>query len=59
MSFLGPASGVTVQVGERLVVARVASVRLAELAVGTRVRVELRPLPVALDGTAQPSIIAT
>jgi putative spermidine/putrescine transport system ATP-binding protein len=52
VSFLGPAGGVTVQVGERLVVARVASVRLAELAVGTRVRVELRPLPVALDGTA-------
>jgi putative spermidine/putrescine transport system ATP-binding protein len=51
VSFLGPTSRVTVQVGERLVVAQVASGRLAELAAGTRVRVELRPVPVALEGT--------
>jgi len=49
VSFLGPTSRVTVQVGERLVVAQVASGRLAELSAGTQVRVELRPLPVALD----------
>jgi putative spermidine/putrescine transport system ATP-binding protein len=51
VSFLGPTSRVTVSVGERLVVAQVASGRLAELAAGTPVRVELRPVPVALDGT--------
>jgi putative spermidine/putrescine transport system ATP-binding protein len=50
VSFLGPTSRVTVSVGERLVVAQVASSRLAELAAGTPVRVELRPVPVALDG---------
>jgi putative spermidine/putrescine transport system ATP-binding protein len=49
VSFLGPTSRVTVSVGERLVVAQVASGRLAELAAGTPVRVELRPVPVALD----------
>jgi putative spermidine/putrescine transport system ATP-binding protein len=52
VSFLGPTSRVTVSVGERLVVAQVASGRLAELAAGTRVRVELRPVPVALESTA-------
>ena len=52
VSFLGPTSHVTVSVGEWLVVAQVASGRLAELATGTRVRVELRPVPVALDATA-------
>jgi putative spermidine/putrescine transport system ATP-binding protein len=52
VSFLGPTSRVTVSVGEWLVVAQVASSRLAELAAGTRVRVELRPVPVALDGAA-------
>jgi putative spermidine/putrescine transport system ATP-binding protein len=52
VSFLGPTSRVTVSVGERLVVAQVASGRLPELAAGTPVRVELRPVPVALEGTA-------
>jgi putative spermidine/putrescine transport system ATP-binding protein len=49
VSFLGPTSHVTVSVAERLIVAQVASGRLAELAPGTRVRVELRPVPVALE----------
>jgi putative spermidine/putrescine transport system ATP-binding protein len=52
VSFLGPTSHVTVSDGEWLVVAQVASGRLAELATGTRVRVVLRPVPVALDATA-------
>jgi putative spermidine/putrescine transport system ATP-binding protein len=52
VSFLGPTSRITVSVGERLVVAQVASSRLAELAAGTPVRLELRPVPVALDATA-------
>jgi putative spermidine/putrescine transport system ATP-binding protein len=51
VSFLGPTSRVTVSVGERLVVAQVASGRLAELTAGTRVRVELRPVAVALDAS--------
>jgi putative spermidine/putrescine transport system ATP-binding protein len=49
-SFLGPTSRVTVAVGEMLVVAQVDSGRLGELAAGTAVRVDLRPVPVALDG---------
>ena len=48
-SFLGPTSRVTVAVGDALVVAQVASGRLADLAAGTRVRVKLRPVPVAVD----------
>jgi putative spermidine/putrescine transport system ATP-binding protein len=52
VSFLGPTSRVTVSVGERLVMAQVASSRLAELAAGTSVRVELRPVPVVLDASA-------
>jgi putative spermidine/putrescine transport system ATP-binding protein len=48
-SFLGPTSRVTVEVGDVLVVAQVASGRMTELAPGTRVRVELRPVPVTLD----------
>jgi putative spermidine/putrescine transport system ATP-binding protein len=48
-SFLGPTSRVTVAVGDALVIAQVASGRLADLAAGTRVRVELRPVPVAVD----------
>jgi putative spermidine/putrescine transport system ATP-binding protein len=49
VSFLGPTSRVTVSVADRLVVAQVASGRLAELAAGTPVRIELRPVPVVLD----------
>jgi putative spermidine/putrescine transport system ATP-binding protein len=49
-SFLGPTSRVTVELGETLVVAQIASGRVAELAAGTPVRLELRPIPVALDG---------
>jgi len=49
-SFLGPTSRVTVEVGDALVVAQVASGRLAELQPGSPVRVELRPVPVALEG---------
>jgi putative spermidine/putrescine transport system ATP-binding protein len=48
-SFLGPTSRVTVALGETLVVAQVASGRVAELAPGTAVRVVLRPVPVAID----------
>jgi putative spermidine/putrescine transport system ATP-binding protein len=51
VSFLGPTSRVTVSVGDRLVVAQVASGRLAELTAGTPARVELRPVPVALDAS--------
>jgi len=50
-SFLGPTSRVTVEVGETLVVAQIASGRVAELPAGTPVRVELRPVPVALEVT--------
>jgi len=48
-SFLGPTSRVTVAVGDTLVVAQVASGRVADLAPGTAVRIDLRPVPVALD----------
>jgi putative spermidine/putrescine transport system ATP-binding protein len=50
-SFLGPMSRITVEQGETLVVAQVASDRLRELTPGTTVRIGLRPVPVALDGT--------
>ena len=48
-SFLGPMSRVTVDLSGTLVVAQVASGRLPELAPGTPVRVDLRPVPVTLD----------
>jgi len=51
-TFLGPTSRVTVAVGETLVVAQVTGERLAELATDTRVRVDLRPVPVALEGVS-------
>jgi hypothetical protein len=38
-----------VAIGETLVVAQVDSARLGELTAGTPVRVELRPVPVALS----------
>ncbi|MEU8817060.1 ABC transporter ATP-binding protein [Actinoplanes sp. NPDC048796] len=47
-SFLGPISKVTVAVGEVLVVAQIASDRLATLPAGAPVRVTLAPSPVAL-----------
>jgi putative spermidine/putrescine transport system ATP-binding protein len=48
-SFLGPTSRVTVALpDDLLVVAQVASGRLAELVPGTAVRVELRPVPVVV-----------
>jgi putative spermidine/putrescine transport system ATP-binding protein len=50
-SFLGPTSRVTVSIGDGLVVAQVASGRLAELPAGARVRIELRPVPVVLDAS--------
>jgi putative spermidine/putrescine transport system ATP-binding protein len=50
-SFLGSTSRVTVALGETLVVAQVASGRLVELTAGTPVRITLRPVPVALDGS--------
>jgi putative spermidine/putrescine transport system ATP-binding protein len=49
-SFLGPFSRVIVQVGDDLVTAQVASGRVAELAPGTPVRIELQPVAVALEG---------
>jgi putative spermidine/putrescine transport system ATP-binding protein len=48
-SFLGPTSRVTVEVGDALVVAQVASGRLGELQPGSPVRVDLQPVPVALE----------
>jgi len=51
-TFLGPTSRVTVAVGETLVVAQVTGERLAELATDARVRVDLRPVPVALEGAS-------
>ena len=48
-SFLGPTSRVTVTVGELLVVAQVASGRLDTLTPGTAVRIDLEPVPVALE----------
>jgi putative spermidine/putrescine transport system ATP-binding protein len=49
-SFLGPTSRVTVAMpGDTLVVAQVASALLPELAPGTAVRVELRPVPVVVE----------
>ncbi|MDT4990112.1 MAG: putative spermidine/putrescine transport system ATP-binding protein [Actinoplanes sp.] len=51
-SFLGPTSRVTVDVGGTLVIAQIASDRVAELTTGTPVRVELRPVPVALEASA-------
>jgi putative spermidine/putrescine transport system ATP-binding protein len=51
-SFLGPTSRVTVEVGDSLVVAQIASERVGELTTGTPVRVELRPVPVALEDKA-------
>jgi putative spermidine/putrescine transport system ATP-binding protein len=47
-SFLGPISKVTVTVGDLLVVAQVATDRLASLSPGTPVRLSLAPNPVAL-----------
>jgi len=49
VSFLGPTSRVTVSIGDQLIVAQVTAARLAELAAGAPVRVELRPVPVTLD----------
>jgi putative spermidine/putrescine transport system ATP-binding protein len=48
-SFLGPTSRVTVTVGDLLVIAQVASGRLDALTPGTRVRLDLQPVPVALE----------
>jgi putative spermidine/putrescine transport system ATP-binding protein len=49
-SFLGPTSRVTVTMpGDTVVVAQVASALLPELAPGTPVRVELRPVPVVVE----------
>jgi putative spermidine/putrescine transport system ATP-binding protein len=51
-SFLGPFSRVIIQIGDDLVTAQVASGRVTELTPGTPVRVELRPVAVALEGTS-------
>ncbi|GAA0444223.1 ABC transporter ATP-binding protein [Actinoplanes capillaceus] len=48
-SFLGSTSRVTVSVGEQVVVAQVPSGRLPELPAGTRVRVTIQPVAVALE----------
>ncbi|MGW4947715.1 ABC transporter ATP-binding protein [Actinoplanes sp. NPDC004185] len=48
-AFLGPTSRVTVEVADSIVVAQVSGESLAELPVGTPVRIELRPVPVALQ----------
>ncbi|MEV6348702.1 ABC transporter ATP-binding protein [Actinoplanes sp. NPDC051851] len=48
-SFLGPTSRVTVAVGELLVVAQVAGGELPSLTPGTAVRLDLRPVPVAVQ----------
>ena len=49
-SFLGPMSRVTVALGDRTVVAQIASARMADLTPGTAVRIALRPVPVAVAG---------
>jgi putative spermidine/putrescine transport system ATP-binding protein len=49
-SFLGPMSRVTVELGDRSVVAQIASARMADLTPGTAVRIALRPVPVAVAG---------
>jgi putative spermidine/putrescine transport system ATP-binding protein len=49
-SFLGPMSRVTVALGDRSVVAQIASARMADLTPGTAVRIALRPVPVAVTG---------
>ena len=49
-SFLGPTSRVTVALGDRSVVAQIASARMADLTPGTAVRIALRPVPVAVAG---------
>jgi putative spermidine/putrescine transport system ATP-binding protein len=51
-SFLGPTSRVTVEVGDLVVRAQIESGRVGSLPAGTPVRVELRPVPVALDEAA-------
>ena len=48
-SFLGPFSRVTVSAGDHLVTAQVPSGQLPGLAPGTVVRLELQPVPVALE----------
>ncbi|MBB2943913.1 putative spermidine/putrescine transport system ATP-binding protein [Actinoplanes lutulentus] len=48
-SFLGPTSRVTVTAGDQLVVAQVPSGQLPSLTPGTAVRLELQPVPVALQ----------
>jgi putative spermidine/putrescine transport system ATP-binding protein len=48
-SFLGPTSRVTVTVGDVVVVAQVASGRLDSLTPGTAVKIEIDPIPVALE----------
>jgi putative spermidine/putrescine transport system ATP-binding protein len=48
-AFLGPTSRVTVEVGDSVVVAQVSGESLAELPAGTPVRIDLRPVPVALQ----------
>ena len=50
--FLGPMSRVTVAVGDLVVIAQVDSGRMADLPPGTAVRLDLRPVPVALDDAA-------
>jgi putative spermidine/putrescine transport system ATP-binding protein len=48
-AFLGPTSRVTVEVAGSVVIAQVSGESLAELTVGTPVRIDLRPVPVALQ----------
>jgi len=48
-AFLGATSRVTVALGETVVVAQVGGEALADLAAGTPVRVELRPVPVSIE----------
>ena len=48
-SFLGPTSRVTVDLHGTLVMAQVGSDRIGALVTGTPVRIELRPVPVALE----------
>ncbi|GAA3952358.1 ABC transporter ATP-binding protein [Actinoplanes auranticolor] len=48
-AFLGPTSRVTLEVADSVVIAQVSGESLAELTVGTPVRIDLRPVPVALQ----------
>ena len=57
VSFLGPLARVTVALpGDTLVVAQVSSARLADLPLGTGVRVSLLPVPVVVSADSREAV---